>query len=178
LTFAAGSTTQTITVLVNGDALAEPDETFFVNLSSPTDATLADGQGLGTIRNDDTPIAGFAPGSRTTLGVASQPIAAPASASSVVPTDARIAATVSNNGQSTARIGHAAIRSERPWGLSGPRIVALTDRVAFPTSQPNYLAALDEAISRFGDLINDESFRDPTHLLDDGLTSGRVGRRW
>jgi hypothetical protein len=31
----------------------EPNETFFVNLSSPTNATISDGQGVGTIVNDD-----------------------------------------------------------------------------------------------------------------------------
>ena len=56
LTFAAGTTTGTITVPVNGDTTVEPDETFFVNLSSPTNATIGDGQGLGTILNDDTTI--------------------------------------------------------------------------------------------------------------------------
>ena len=38
---------------VNGDLLDEIDETFFVNLSSPVNATIADGQGLGTITDDD-----------------------------------------------------------------------------------------------------------------------------
>src|SRR5439155_9640262 len=40
---------------VNGDTISEPDETFFVNLSSPTNATIARAQGLGTILNDDQP---------------------------------------------------------------------------------------------------------------------------
>lgn len=53
LTIPAGETTATITVLVNGDRLAEPDETFVVNLSSPTNATIADGQGVGTITDDE-----------------------------------------------------------------------------------------------------------------------------
>ncbi len=53
LTFAAAETTKTITVLVNGDLVFEANETFFVNLSSPTGATIADDQGLGTIQNDD-----------------------------------------------------------------------------------------------------------------------------
>jgi probable HAF family extracellular repeat protein len=53
LTIPAGQTTGTITVLVNGDRLAEPNETFVVNLSSPTNATLADGQGVGTIVDDE-----------------------------------------------------------------------------------------------------------------------------
>ena len=53
LTFAPGETSKTITVLVNGDRLGEPNETFFVNLSSPTNATIADGQGVGTIVDDE-----------------------------------------------------------------------------------------------------------------------------
>jgi probable HAF family extracellular repeat protein len=50
---AAGQTTKTFTVAVIGDRLAEPNETFFVNLSSPTNATIADGQGQGTIVDDE-----------------------------------------------------------------------------------------------------------------------------
>jgi len=53
LTFAPGETSKTITILVNGDRLAEPNETFVVNLSNPTNATIADGQGVGTITDDE-----------------------------------------------------------------------------------------------------------------------------
>ncbi len=53
LTFAPGVTTQTVTVPVNGDTLSEANETFFVNLSSPTNATLAQPQGTGTILDND-----------------------------------------------------------------------------------------------------------------------------
>jgi uncharacterized repeat protein (TIGR01451 family) len=53
LTFSPGETTKSITVLVTGDTAVEPDETFFVNLTSPVNATIADGQGLGTVLNDD-----------------------------------------------------------------------------------------------------------------------------
>jgi hypothetical protein len=53
LTFAVGVTTQTVTVLVNGDTAPEPTETFVVNLSAPTGATISDGQGVGTILDDD-----------------------------------------------------------------------------------------------------------------------------
>jgi Tol biopolymer transport system component/predicted secreted protein len=53
LTFNPGDTTATVTVLVNGDTTFEPNETFFVNLSSPTNATISDSQGQGTIFNDD-----------------------------------------------------------------------------------------------------------------------------
>ena len=53
VTFPAGSTTQTISVVVNGDALPEPTETFFINLSNAVNATIADAQGQGTINDDD-----------------------------------------------------------------------------------------------------------------------------
>lgn len=51
--FAAGVTTQPLTVTVNGDTTPEGNETFNVLLSSPVDATILDGQGLGTILEDD-----------------------------------------------------------------------------------------------------------------------------
>jgi hypothetical protein len=53
LIFAPGETSTTITVPVIGDRLGEPNETFVVNLSSPTNATIADGQGTGTILDDE-----------------------------------------------------------------------------------------------------------------------------
>ena len=54
LTFAQdGPTTQTITVPVVGDTLEEAGETFFVNLTQPTNGSIADPQGQGTIVDDD-----------------------------------------------------------------------------------------------------------------------------
>jgi uncharacterized repeat protein (TIGR01451 family) len=52
-TIPAGSSTYTFDVLVNGDATPEGDETFFVNVTNVTNAVVTDGQGLGTIVNDD-----------------------------------------------------------------------------------------------------------------------------
>src|SRR5205085_2870546 len=37
----------------NGDLTFEADETFFVNLTTPGNATISDNQGQGTITNDD-----------------------------------------------------------------------------------------------------------------------------
>ena len=45
LTFSPGQTTKTITVPVNGDIVDENDETFTVNLSNPTNATLSTASG-------------------------------------------------------------------------------------------------------------------------------------
>ena len=54
LTFAQGVTSQTITVPVVRDTDVEGDETFFVNLTgSSSNARIMDGQGQGTIVNDD-----------------------------------------------------------------------------------------------------------------------------
>ena len=52
-TIAAGATTATIDITVNGDVLDEVDETFGITLSNPSNATIADGSGLGTITDDD-----------------------------------------------------------------------------------------------------------------------------
>jgi hypothetical protein len=53
LAFMPGVTRRVLTVPVSGDTLVEGDETYFVNLSNATNATIADGQGLGTIVDDD-----------------------------------------------------------------------------------------------------------------------------
>lgn len=55
LNFAAGVTSQQITVQIVGDLLDEFDETYFVNLTTPVNATIADSQGLGTITDNDPP---------------------------------------------------------------------------------------------------------------------------
>jgi len=53
LVFDAGETTRTIVVGVTGDRKREPDESFSVNLSGASGATIFDGSGTGVIRNDD-----------------------------------------------------------------------------------------------------------------------------
>ena len=45
-----------MTVNGTGDTTVEPNETFAVNLSAPSGATLFDWQGVGTILNDDGPV--------------------------------------------------------------------------------------------------------------------------
>jgi hypothetical protein len=51
--FSPGQTTKTVTVQVKGDLLDEINENYFVNLSGPVNATIDDGQGVGTITDDD-----------------------------------------------------------------------------------------------------------------------------
>jgi hypothetical protein len=53
LSFGPGATSRTITVRVVGDGKRDADDKFFVVLTNPTEATISDGRGKGTIINDD-----------------------------------------------------------------------------------------------------------------------------
>jgi serralysin len=53
VTFTAGQTSRTFTVAIKGDTEDESDETFLVNLSAPSNATIADGQAVGTIVDNE-----------------------------------------------------------------------------------------------------------------------------
>ena len=55
LTFAPGTTRQTIEVPTREDEIDEPNEQLTVTLSAPSGATLKDAVGLGTITDDDPP---------------------------------------------------------------------------------------------------------------------------
>jgi hypothetical protein len=53
LTFAPGETSKSVTVAVVGDTMDEHHETFFLNLSNPTNAGLAELRGIATILDND-----------------------------------------------------------------------------------------------------------------------------
>ncbi|MCZ8125422.1 MAG: DUF4114 domain-containing protein [Microcystis sp. LE19-114.1B] len=53
LTFAPGEVEKNITVAVKGDTISEPTETFTVNLTGVTNAILIQGEGIGTILDND-----------------------------------------------------------------------------------------------------------------------------
>jgi hypothetical protein len=55
LPFAPGQTTEQVIVVVNRNPYPGPTLNFTVNLSNPTNAILIDGQGVGTILNDNLP---------------------------------------------------------------------------------------------------------------------------
>src|ERR1044072_7440513 len=52
--FQPGTVTRTVDVAIIGDTNLESNETFTVNLSEPFGTTIADGEGVGTILDDDT----------------------------------------------------------------------------------------------------------------------------
>lgn len=53
LSFAPGETSKTFTMPVVGDTLNEAEENFYMVLSEPTNATIRDGRGVGTIIDND-----------------------------------------------------------------------------------------------------------------------------
>ncbi|MFN8633702.1 MAG: right-handed parallel beta-helix repeat-containing protein [Chloroflexota bacterium] len=53
LTFNPGETTKQVNVPIVGDLTAEQTETFLVNLSNPSGATILDGQAVGTITDNE-----------------------------------------------------------------------------------------------------------------------------
>lgn len=55
-TVPVGESSTTVSVVVNGELLYEPDEAFTVVLTAPTNATIADPTGVGTIVTDDETI--------------------------------------------------------------------------------------------------------------------------
>ena len=82
LTFAAGVTSQPITIQITGDTNSAASETFFINLSAPTNVTLGTSKGIGTIVNGNA-----SPGVTTTFasGASVAPAATPAAAPAVTP---------------------------------------------------------------------------------------------
>jgi Calx-beta domain/FG-GAP-like repeat len=55
LSIPAGQTSRTFTVPIKGDLIAEPTETFFVDLTNATGAPIVDAQGICTILDNDVP---------------------------------------------------------------------------------------------------------------------------
>lgn len=52
-----GGTTYNFSVVINGDTAIEANESYFVNVTNVVGAIVTDGQGLGTIGNDDVVVA-------------------------------------------------------------------------------------------------------------------------
>jgi hypothetical protein len=70
LSFAAGTTSKTVTISVLGDNTKEADETVVLQLGSPSGATVATGTGTLTIVNDDPALVATSTGPGTTSRLA------------------------------------------------------------------------------------------------------------
>lgn len=112
LTFNAGETTKTISVTVNGDVVDEGSgETFTVNLSSPSGASLADSQAVGTITDDDDAQFGiYAPVNYTVMEGDSGTTSAVFTVTLSLQT--QFTATVDYEAQSSTSLGFATVGSD------------------------------------------------------------------
>lgn len=129
LVFAPGETTKTITLTVVGDTVDENNETFFLNLSAPTNATIADAQSVITIIDDDsgtTPPPPPPSGSLPTITVSDATVAEGSNA------DTSVSVTVTMSAASSAFVsvdfattdGTATFAGSDYWRMSGRLVFA------------------------------------------------------
>ncbi|MEO8351817.1 MAG: Calx-beta domain-containing protein, partial [Chthoniobacteraceae bacterium] len=102
INFAAGDTSKTFSVSIVGDTFDELDETFSVELSSATNATIADGTAVGTIIDNDNSVVTIAnaAGAEGTTGQTS-PFVFTVSVPNPTPTDI-VVSYATSNGTATA----------------------------------------------------------------------------
>ena len=103
VTFNPGVTTQTFVVSIFTDNVGENSEQFFVNLSNPVNATLADAQGVATIADDDGGPITFGPISGPTFleppgGLPGDPVIPPGASGFTFTDNQRWGNTATNGG--------------------------------------------------------------------------------
>ncbi len=123
LVFAPGETSKTITLTVVGDTIDEANETFFLNLSQPVNASIADAQGVITITDDDNTTTQPPPpsGSRPVISISDARVSEGDS------DDTRVTVTVSLSSASTSNVtvdfrtvdGTATFSGSDYWSMSG-----------------------------------------------------------
>jgi hypothetical protein len=139
LSFSPGQTSHTVSVTTLGDFTPEANETFFVNLSNPTNATIADAQGLGTIQDNDGTMTVTAPNTTVNWGIATVHTI---SWSNNLGSSARVNIELSRNGGSTwesiaANVANtSASGGSYNWTVTGPTTTSARVRVTW-TLNPN-----------------------------------------
>ncbi len=116
-TIAAGNSTSPFVVTVNGDTTFEPDEVFLVNVTNPTNATIADGQGIGRITNDEAlPSGTFCNSGQIDINdnAAGSPYPSGVAVSGLTGVVSNL--TVDINGLSTSRLGESRLLLVAPTG--------------------------------------------------------------
>ena len=84
LSFPPNTTQRTVVVQVRGDVLNEGVENFVLNLSNPTNATIADGKGVCTIPNDDGQLINSTVSNTTAIDIPNSGAATPYSSDIVI----------------------------------------------------------------------------------------------
>jgi hypothetical protein len=128
LTFTPGQTSKTVGIVVNGDTSVEPNETFFVNLSAPVGATIADAQGQATITNDDA-------GALPTISINNVTVTEGNSGT----TNAVLTVTLSQTSASTVTVNYATANGT---AAAGSDYVAQSSTLSFTAGQTSRTVAI------------------------------------
>lgn len=162
LTFNPGDTSQTISVPIIGDTGDEADETFFVNLSNPSNAGILDGQAVGTIIDDD----GLA-----SLTIADQTLLEGDAGT----TNAVFAVTLSPASSSVVTVDYATVAGT---AVAGEDYTAVSDSLTFAVGETSQQII----IPVIGDMVDEGSSEQFTVQLSgasnanisDGLANGTI----
>src|SRR6185503_3430546 len=159
--FNPGQSNQTISVTVNGETVGEPNETFFVDLSNPINATLADSQAQGLILNDDGVPSLFINDATVTEGNAGS-------------TNANFIVRLSAASTQPVTVGFATANGT---ALAGSDFVATNGTLTFPVGSTNQTLA----VRVLGDGINEGTetffvnlFGSTNALISDGTGLGTI----
>lgn len=142
VTFMPGATSETVSASVNGDTTFEGDETFTVNLDTPTNSTIADGTGLGTIQNDDSqPTVQFA-------------LASSSGAESASPV--HLAVSLSNDSVETVTVNYTVNVSSTATGGGVDCTLLGTGTLTFSPGETSHNVSL---------MVNDDSLDEPDETV-------------
>ncbi|HUE74511.1 MAG TPA: LamG-like jellyroll fold domain-containing protein, partial [Pirellulaceae bacterium] len=117
ITFAPGQTSGIIVVQTLDDTIYEPTETFTVNLSNPVGGVIADGQGVGTIIDNDQP--------PTKFYVVND--GSPDRTYEYGPTGAAVENYVIDSGNSAPRGAASTVAGDKVWVVDGNKKVFIYD---------------------------------------------------
>jgi uncharacterized repeat protein (TIGR01451 family) len=142
VTFSPGVTSRTVKVTTVGDVIDEDDETFTLVLSSPANATIEDGVGVGTIVDNDT------------AGISLLDISVGEGNSGITPATFTIALSVPSTKQITVNFATAPVSGGATAGVD---YVAQSGVLTFPAGSATPQTVTVDVL---GDLIdeNNEAF--------------------
>jgi subtilisin-like proprotein convertase family protein len=187
LTFEPGQTSQTFMVTVNADRIDEANEVFFVNLSNAVGAAIVDGQGQGTIVDDDTAGVTLSPSS----GLATSENGSTASISVVLNSEpaGNVTITLSSSDTTEGTISPLSL-TFTPTNWNSPQMATLTgvndliddgDVFYFVTasaasSDPNYngLTASASAVNQDNDFVATYSSNVVKNIPDPGTVTSTI----
>jgi hypothetical protein len=140
LTFSPTDSTLQITVNVNGDTTVEADEDFTVHLSNAVDATIFDGDGTGTITNDDVAPTPTATATSTPTATATATPTATATATPTATATSTATATVAPTATATSTPTATATATPTATATATPTATASSTPTATATVAPTATA--------------------------------------